>query len=374
MSPLVHRSEPAPADRFAEQEAGAVLQWIRERAAAADRGETTLAPDLAALHDAGVLAAVVAHTGVDGDTAAGVRLLRRIGRASLSVGRIVEGHANALRLIQLYGTSRQRSTFAGLAADGGIFGVWGADGREPVTFAASRDGCGVLTGAKMFCSGLGILSIAVVPVKTDAGPLLLLAPVDDPDRADVSVWDVSGMRATASGRYELTGVLAEVLGRPGDFHREPHFEGGIWRYCALHCGGLEALAEGVRQHLLARGQAGQPEQAERMARLVLLAHSARMWVEAAGSAVERAAVTEGARPRAALTQVLLARQAVETACLDGIALAERAMGTMAFAGPCEVDRIRRDLGFFLRQANLDGKLRQASGALMADAKPVGEMW
>lgn len=351
-----------------------VLRAISDRAGAADRGETTLARDLAALHDSGILAAVVAHTGLGGDADAGVRLLRRIGRASLSVGRIVEGHANALRLIQLYGTPEQRSTCRSTAAKGGIFGVWGAEGRDPVTFAATKGKSGVLTGAKVFCSGLGLVSMALVTVQTDAGPLLLLARVDNTDRADASAWNVSGMRATASGRYDLTGVVAEILGRPGDYLREPHFEGGIWRYCALHCGGLEALAECVRHHLRARGQFEQPQQTERLTRMALLAQTARLWVDASSAAVEQAAMTGGSSVSAAVTQVLLARQAVETACLEGIAVAERAMGTAAFAATSDADRIRRDLGFFLRQANLDGKLQQAAHALVADPAPVGEMW
>jgi hypothetical protein len=124
----------------------------------------------------------------------------------------------------------------------------------------------------------------------------------------------------------------------------------------------------------ARGQSEQPQQAERLARLVLLAQTARLWVEASSAAVERAAVTAGDGVAAAVTQGLLARQAVETACLEGIALTERAMGTAAFAASSDVDRIRRDLGFFLRQANLDGKLQQAAQALLADPAPVGEMW
>lgn len=352
----------------------AVLRGIRGRAGAADRGEAGLTPDLDALYGAGILAAVVAHTGLGGDTGAGVHLLRRIGRASLSVGRIVEGHANALRLIQLYATPEQQSEFRSIAAQGEIFGVWGAEGRNPVTFEATSDTGGVLTGAKMFCSGLGLLSVAVVPVKTDAGPLLVLARVDDPARADASVWDVSGMRATASGQYDLTGAEADILGRPGDFQREPHFEGGIWRYCALHCGGLEALAECVRQHLLARGQTNQPQQAERLTQMILLAQTARLWVEAASAAIERAAITGGDAVPAAVSLGLLARQAVETACQSGIALTERCMGTAAFIASSDADRIRRDLGFFLRQANLDGKLQQAAQALLADPAPVGEMW
>lgn len=363
-----------PGNSIACDAQGGVLRTISDRAAAADRGEATLALDLAALHDAGILGAVVAHTGVGGDTDAGVRLLRRIGRASLSVGRIVEGHANALQLIQLYGTAEQRTAFRTIAAQGGIFGVWGAEGRDPVTFAATGGESGVLTGEKMFCSGLGLLSVALVTAQTDAGPLLLLARVDEPCRADASAWNVSGMRATASGRYDLTGVSADVLGKAGDYLREPHFEGGIWRYCALHCGGLEALAEGVRQHLVARGQSEQPQQAERLARMVLLAQTARLWVEASSAAVARAATTRCDGVSAAVTQVLLARQAVEAACQEGISLTERAMGTAAFAASSDIDRVRRDLGFFLRQANLDGKLQQASQTLLTDPAPVGEMW
>lgn len=352
-----------------------VLQDIADHAEAVDRGTVSMVPDLAALYDAGLLAALVAQTGVGGDTGGGVTLLRRIGRASLSVGRIVEGHANALRLIQLYATPLQLSDCRSVAAQGGLFGVWGAaSDRSFLTFAPTDETSGVLTGARAFCSGLGMLSMAVLPVATDEGPLLLLARADDPERADASVWQVSGMRGTESGRYDLSGVRAEVIGRPGDYLREPHFEGGIWRYSALHCGGLEALAEAVRQHLAARDQSDHPQQAERLAQLVLLAQTARLWVEASAGVVERAALSGGETVVVAVTQALLARQAVETACQSGIALAERAMGTAAFASGSNADRIRRDLPFFLRQANLDGKMAQASRALCDHPAPVGEMW
>ncbi|MDT8855730.1 hypothetical protein RNZ50_12030 [Paracoccaceae bacterium Fryx2] len=347
----------------------AVLQGIRERAAAADRGEATLAADLSALHAAGMLAAVVGHTSVGGDTLAGARLLRRIGRVSLPVGRIVEGHANALRLIGLYGSHGQRRQAADATALGAVFGVWGAEGKEPVVIAGTSGAQVTLRGAKHFCSGLGLLTHAVVPVQTGDGPQLLLADVRDPARADASVWQVSGMRATASGRYDLTGVAAQRLGSPGDYLREPHFEGGIWRYCALHCGGLEALAEAVRQHILARGQGGDSDQTGRLAQLVILCHGARLWVEAAALAVE-----SGRNVAAAVAQGLLAREAVEQACLSGMALAERALGTAAFGASGEADRVRRDLAFFLRQANLDGKRAAAVRHLLADPAMIGDMW
>ena len=97
--------------------------------------------------------------------------------------------------------------------------------------------------------------------------------------------------------------------------------------------------------------------------------TAQLWVDAASCAVE-----SGARVTAAVAQALLAREAVERACLAGIAIAERAMGTAAFASTADADRIRRDLGFFLRQANLDGKLAVATRAILDDNGSVGELW
>lgn len=341
-----------------------VLQAVALRAGAADRGEATLAPDLAHLQRSGLLAAVVRACLPGGDPLTGAQLLRQIGRASLSVGRIVEGHVNALCLIQLYGTQAQRQQ-ATVATDRGVIhGVWGADGKDPVRIQSVHARTATLVGSKHFCSGIGLVARAVLCVTTPDGPQLLLADVNDPARGDLSGWQVSGMRATASGRYDLSGVHAHSLGAPGDYLREPHFEGGIWRYCAVHCGGLEALAEHARQHIVARGQTDDPHQGARYARLVSHAHTARLWVEASCLLVERSGNPES------VPHVLLGRQVIEQACQAGIALTERIMGTAAFDATSDTDRIRRDLGFFLRQANLDHKLAQAAKALLSPDTPV----
>lgn len=347
----------------------AVLCDIAHRAPLADQGKATLAPDLADLHHAGLLAAVVTETGVGGNTRRGADVLRRIGRASLPVGRIVEGHANALRLIALYGSPAQRLDADRAAAKGAVYGVWGAEGKTPVTLTSKTAVAVELQGWKHFCSGLGLLAFAVLPVQTAQGPLLVLADVADAGRADAAIWQVSGMRATASGRYDFTGQSAQILGQPGDYLREPHFEGGIWRYLALHCGGLEALADAVRSHILQRGQADDPHQGARLAQLVIHVRTAQLWLHAASCAVESGPDIAGA-----VAQALLARQAAEHACLAGIALTERAMGTSAFQSTQDADRIRRDLGFFLRQANLDGKLTAATRHILTTATPVGDIW
>jgi hypothetical protein len=350
----------------------ALLAFLRERGRAADAGETDLGPDIEACHRGGLLEDLVAAASDRGDILRAVTLLRRLGRASLSVGRLVEGHVNALILIRLHGTPLQRRAAEIDAADGALFGVWGANGRVPVVAQNVEDGRARLAGGKTFCSGLGLVSRAVLMAGTGGDVQMFLADVSDVGRGDPSSWQVSGMRATASGRYDFDGADAETLGGPGDLLREPHFEGGTWRYAALHCGGLEALAEEVRQHLIRRGQDGDPHQAHRLAHLIRRADLARLAVEsAARSAVD---AQDAAQVDLAVARTLLARETVEAACVEGMAIADRATGTAGFAAGSPVDRIRRDLGLFLRQANLDGKLTAASRALLDAPAVVGEMW
>lgn len=328
------------------------LAAIAARAQATDAEAGTqiggLGPDLALLASSGILAGLTLR---NADPRVQATLLRRIGRANLSVGRLAEGHMNALRLVSLYGDAAQCRRHFAAAARGAIYGVWGADDTRPLGIASILANRVRLSGRKRYASGLGVVGCAVATVASARGAQLVLAPTDDPTRADASSWRTSGMRATASGTYDFDGVEAELVGRAGDYEREPYFEGGVWRYAALHVGGLEALAEEVRAVVAAQGDAAGETQLHRVARMAILAHGARLMVEDAAARVE----APGAGIEATALS-LAAREAVETACLDGIALADRALGARSFSQGAPAERIRRDLGFFLRQANLDGKL------------------
>ena len=214
---------------------GKVADRITSRAAAADEGRITLSTDLSELHQSGILARLVHDATAEPLQAA--TMLRRLGRVSLPVGRIVEGHVNAQKLIALYGTADQRANATADATAGVIFGVWGADGAPAASFTRGLGSGITLSGEKRFCSGLGLVGRAIMTAGGADGGQLVLADVTRPDRADASVWQVSGMRATASGTYDLNGLQAECLGKPGDYQIEPYFEGGTWRYSALHVGG-----------------------------------------------------------------------------------------------------------------------------------------
>ncbi|MBN8189762.1 MAG: acyl-CoA dehydrogenase [Rhodobacteraceae bacterium] len=344
---------------------GDALDRIATGAVEADAGMRGLAADMTLLTACGMLERLCSEA----DPASHVTLLRRIGRASQSVGRLAEGHMNALGLVTLYGTVRQQHDHRAAARSGTIFGVWGADGEPPVRILRDEGAGLYLTGCKRFASGLGTVSRAVVTAQTSDGPRLVIADVTDPARADAEAWNTSGMRATASGRYDFEGVQAEPLGVAGDYLREPHFEGGVWRYAAVHVGGLEALAEEVRQAVRAQGDEAGEAQLHRVARLASLAHGSRLFVE---DAARQVAAPDAGKDAVAVS--LAAREAVEAACQEAIALADRALGTRAFGTGHRVDLVRRDLGLFLRQANLDGKLRSVGQTVCRSVLPVGETW
>ena len=218
-----------------------------------------------------------------------------------------------------------------------------------------------LGGAKRFASGLGLVRHAVVAINGEQGVLLALAPANDPSRCDPSGWNVSGMRATRSGRYDFTGgELADdaVLGELGDYSREPHFEGGIWRYCAAHCGGAEALFAHFREALQERGRIEDPHQFDRIATGAIALETMRLWLWRAARAVE----TRDAKPNTA-TLSLLARQVTEDNCRTVLALVERGLGMAAHEEGTTIERIRRDLGLFLCQAQPDAKRQRAARAL-----------
>ncbi len=236
-----------------------------------------------------------------------------IGRADLSLGRLYEGHVNTIRLIQRYGAPAQTRRAAADARVGRLFGVWNTE--QPGVPLRLRPG-GTLLGGKILCSGAGYVARALVTAR-EAGaenPRMVLVALAPGERADLSGWRAQGMRASASGTVDFTGMVVgpdALIGQPGDYTRQPDFSAGAWRFAAVQCGGAEALLGALRAHLRATERGGDPHQAARLGQAAMAASAARLWVEAAAARAEAAAPGE-----AAVAFVNLARLAVERAALD----------------------------------------------------------
>lgn len=282
-------------------------------------------------------------------------VLRIIGRADLSLGRIFEGHVNALKLFAWFGSDEQKAQLASALNDGAFYGVWATEPPPGVTIRR-QDTDWLLTGSKVFATGAGGLAFAVVTARRDdGGTQLVVVAANDAGRTDLSAWRVRGMRATASGHYDLSGMQPsddQFLGRPGDYTAEPRFTAGAWRFLAVQLGGIEGLLAETRSAMseVARND---PLQRLKFAEAVAATRTAYLWVR---EAAQRAADDAADAP----DFVRMTRGVVERAALDVMELSARIVGTRSAFDGQRIDKITRDLSLYLRQAGPDYARDQAA--------------
>ncbi|MEA1831379.1 acyl-CoA dehydrogenase family protein [Methylobacterium durans] len=351
-----------------------------DRAPATDRDDGFPVDDVANLGRLGLLAAPLprASGGVGlGEAEAAATLLevlRLVGYGSLALGRIYEGHVNALQLVLRYGTAGQHARLFADSRDGHLFGVWNTESREGLALVQTADGR-ALRGGKTFASGAGFVSRALVTARPAPGepPLMLVVALDRGERADLSAWRAHGMRASATGTVDLTGLpvtQADILGGPDDYHAEPHFSGGAWRFAAVQLGGIEAVLDAWRSHLRQTGRGEDPHQLARLGAGAGAAETARLWV---ARAAER--VAAGAEePARTVAYVNLARLAVERAGLDVLEMAQRSVGLQGFLRDHPLERLGRDLATYLRQPAPDRALTLAARHVLDESRPAGDLW
>lgn len=308
------------------------------------------------------LTAELMQLGDPADAEALLRLLRTLyakGRRDLPLGRLFEGHVDALQIVARYGTPAQRTVAERIARDGGAFGVWNADlPGEPLRLDGNR-----LSGGKAFASGAGILSHALVSVDAPGGrQLILLDLVRTPPDIDRSWWRVTGMQRSETHivRWHDQALPDDSwIGAPGDYIREPWFSGGAIRFAAVQAGGIAALVDGARDHLAAHARTGDPHQRARLADLYRAAQSAA------------AAVADAARDwrtddvPATLAHVAAARAAVYAAGEEALALAQAAVGVQAMFVDHPIAATLTDLAVYLRQPGPDAQRDRVGEAVAA---------
>jgi alkylation response protein AidB-like acyl-CoA dehydrogenase len=335
---------------------------------ARDHEATTLlsCQDLDELRHLNVLTAVLPRDrgglglGTEPDGAAGLfELLRLIGKGSLCLGRIVEGHVNAVQLILRYGDSAQAASTARDVLDGHLHAIWNTEMPPGVRRAGS-----LLTGRKSHCSAAGVATRGLITVDQHClGGRLLLTRLRPDDRTGPLKGTLHGMRATQSGWIDLEGYAPaddDWIGTPGDYMREPVFSGGAWRTLAVILGGLETLVAEVRGQLRARHRDADPHQRARVAELLIAQETGRLWI---GGCARRADGSDYAEVGVA-EYVNLARRAIETACLNALQFAQRSIGLAAFVDSNPIEPLMRDLATYLRQPAMDEALDEAAAYFM----------
>ena len=302
-------------------------------------------------------------------------ILRSIGSGSLPLGRLLEGHVNALELVLRYGNHQSIEVVAEEARAGKLFGVWNTDDLNGLRLMR-RHGRSWLEGRKILASGAGHVERPLVTATDEDGRRLMVLPnLSGPPRSDLSSWMAQGMRASATGSVDFTGVEVqpiEIVGGEGDYERQPWFSGGAWRFAAVHLGGMERLFDLLRRHLQETKRGGDPHQAARLAEAAMAIETARLWVT---QAARIAGGRLGPRaPEQLVAYVNLARLAVEAAALELMQLVQRSVGLQAFLRPNPIERLSRDLATYLRQPGPDRALTDAAAWILAQPVGTQDLW
>jgi alkylation response protein AidB-like acyl-CoA dehydrogenase len=355
--------------RLLRRRAREVAEQAFARAGAYDEDGAYPASDVAALHEAGLLTAVLPanYGGVGLSGLPLSEVLRSIGSGSLPLGRLFEGHVNALELVLRYGGQQRVELATGEVQAGKLFGVWNTDDMNGLRLI-HRHGRSWLEGRKILASGAGHIERPLVTATDEEGRRLMVLPkVGATDRADLSRWQAQGMRASATGAEPI-----EIVGREGDYERQPWFSAGAWRFAAVQLGGMERLFDLLRQHLQETNRGQDVHQAARLGGAAMGSETARLWIEHAAAITEEA--LDSRAPEQLVAYVNLGRLAVETAALNLIQLVQRSVGLQALLRPNPIERISRDLATYLRQPGPDRALTDAAACILAQPVSAQDLW
>ncbi|BAU11062.1 hypothetical protein LEP3755_15550 [Leptolyngbya sp. NIES-3755] len=314
-------------------------------------------------------------------------LLKLIGRGNLAVGRIYEGHVNALQLIQTFGTAEQIQQYAEDARDRHkVFGVWNAEDVDRLHIIPLDNGNYRLEGCKTFATGSGYVDRPFANgTLPDGRWQMCIVPMDEVATiADPSWWQPSGMRSTASYKVDFTGVelpKSALIGEPNDYYRQPWLTAGVVRFAAVQLGGAEALFDEARRFLHSLGRTQDPYQEERFGKMAIALESGNLWLKGAADLIikyapEFAGSLNDAHPESTklVAYTNMVRTAIEQICLDVMQLVQRSVGTRGLLPPVEIDRINRDLTLYLRQPAFDAAIANIGQYTLSHSDSVDQLW
>jgi alkylation response protein AidB-like acyl-CoA dehydrogenase len=275
-----------------------------------------------------------------------IEALLAVGRTDIPLARLVEGHVDALRILD----QADR-----VPTEDALYGVWASRSRRTGVAAAS-DGSGWrLDGTLRFASGAGLLDRALVPVWLDDEHHLLIdldvahLPVDE------TAWVTSAMAVSRSHTVRLDGVRVSEVAAVGpiDFYldRPAFFPGGVG-VAACWAGGAARIAD----LLLDRSSQSWPEHVrarmgETRVQLVCAAAVVRSTARLLDELSPGSGSTAGADWQAISTEARAATANAVTAVLEQ---ARRIGGAAGFAHDEDFSRAHHDLDLYVLQQNGDG--------------------
>ncbi len=306
-----------------------------------------------------------------------LRVLALIGGADLALGRLFEGHVNALILIATFGSPAQLDRAAQDTRANLVFGVWNTGGADLLRL----DPAGTefrFTGNKTFATGAAFVQRPIITAElTNAGWQMTMPRMESPGVQphlvlDRDLWHPLGMETSESFGITLTGAHIEqqdLLGAPGDFYRDPLFRGGAIRFAAVQAGAILRLHHLFVDWLQSRNRTEDPYQVARLGEIALAAQEATLWIERAAALAESGLSLSADK--------LSAERVVECANMTRLAIERIAtplmqriiagVGAHGLLHPHPFERILRNLTMYLRQPAPDQTLADVGRASLRNS-------
>ena len=350
------------------------------RAPEYDRTATFPAEDFEDLFRAGLLAPVVPkeHGGYGlgpytGDVFTLWMMTKEIARADLSLARCWEGHVNSLVLLDGMANEEQKTRwFKGVVERGEKWVAWSGEPQarkpdEPIRFGTSVekvDGGYIVDGNKAFATSAGGAQWAILLVNT-AGPggvrhadaaaidsvLMMACNLSDPTiEIDSSWWDPIGMRATVSHLVHFRNTFIpdeDLIGYPGQYLKEGWQTCFIPHYAATFLGAAEAAYDYGLHYITTQKKIEDPYVQHHLGQMSVNVETAHLWLR------HVARLWETGRYLEAQIAGSRARHVVEHLAEDTVKQCIRACGARCLIRPSVLERVYRDLSFYVRHDNDD---------------------
>lgn len=301
-------------------------------------------------------------------------MTKEIAKADLSLARCWEGHVNSLVLLDGMATEEQRKRwFKGVVERGEKWVAWSGEPQarkpgEPVRFGTSVakvDGGYFIDGNKAFATSASGAQWAILLVNT-AGPggvrhaeasasldtqLMMACNLSDPTvEVDASWWDPIGMRATVSHLVHFRHTFipdADVIGYPGQYLKEGWQTCFIPHYAATFLGAAEAAYDYAFDYITTQNKVDDPYVQHHLGQMSVNVETAHLWLR------HVARLWETGRYLEAQIAGSRARHVVEHLAEGAVKDCIRACGARCLIRPSVLERIYRDLSFYVRHDNDD---------------------
>ncbi|WP_035857390.1 acyl-CoA/acyl-ACP dehydrogenase [Cryptosporangium arvum] len=271
-----------------------------------------------------------------GRTADRFAALAGLARTDTVLGRLAEGHTDAVAIL---------AELDGPDPADAVWGVWAAVPNSIV--AVREEGTWWLAGDRPWCSGAGVCTRALVTATTDDGVRLFAVDVTEPAVTALDgTWPAVGMAGSDSRTVRFTRARGIPVGGVGDYVNRPGFWAGGAGVAACWYG----AAVGVAERLVSSAPTD-PHALAHLGAVDTALGGASALLDQVSALIDTE--FDAAALRRPVRRVRAAVEAAATATLDHVG---RALGAGPLCQDAEHARRTADLTVYLRQSHAERDL------------------